>query len=608
MIFVKRQSSPVTLFSLLARLFHHINRRRRRQFVLMFGLALASSVAEIVSLGAVLPFIGILTQPEKVFSSPSMTFVAQKLGITSAVDLILPLTFGFAVAALLAGGLRLFLLWFSIRFANAAGADLSIEVYRRTLYQPYRVHVSRGSSEIISGLTQKVGTTAGVLISLVTVMTSLVLFVAILLTLFAIDPLVATVSVFSFGVSYGLVALFTRRRLVRNSQSIAQENTQVIKSLQEGLGAIRDVLLDGAQKIYCNVYNRAIQQLMRANGGNAYLNQAPRYAMESLGMILIASLAFSLSHQSGGVGAALPVLGALALGAQRLLPLLQQLYANWSIVVGSQASISDVLELLDQPLPEDIHKQPPAPHVFQDLVCFDNVRFHYGVHGPWVVNGINLNIKKGTRVGFIGSTGSGKSTVLDLFMSLLAPSEGRILVDGQQPIDSGFQRAWQRTIAHVPQSIYLADTTIAENIAFGVPVEQIDLDRVRQAACQAQIAEFIESSPKGYDTFVGERGIRLSGGQRQRIGIARALYKEATVLVFDEATSALDSITEEAVMSAIENLNRNLTILIIAHRITTLKHCDTIVQLEHGKIVAQGSYEYFTNNTSKLQNLARVRV
>lgn len=594
----------IRLPAVLVHLFRHISRRRRYQFMWMLGLTLASSVAEVVSLGAVLPFIGILTQPEKVFNSPAMACVVRALGIASAADLVLPLTIAFAVAAMAAAGLRLLLLWVSIRLGNATGADLSIEVYRLTLYQPYSVHVARSSSEIISGITQKVVTATNVLVSLVTVATSGALFIAILLTLLVIDPMVATVAVISFGASYGIIAWQTRHRLVCNSQCIAQEQTQVIKALQDGLGAIRDVLLDGTQTIYCDVYRKAIQQLQRASGENLYITTSPRYAMEALGMVLIAVLAYALSHRSGGVRAALPVLGALALGAQRLLPLLQQLYGNWSGVAGSQAALIDVLGLLDQPLPEDAHRPEPAPLTFQDAIHFDNVRFRYGGDSPWVLDGINLTIPHGSRIGFIGSTGSGKSTALDLLMSLLEPTQGKILVDGQ-PISSELRRAWQRAIAHVPQSIFLSDATIAENIAFGVPPDLIDLDRVRQTAEQAQIAEFIENRPAGYNAFVGERGIRLSGGQRQRIGIARALYKQATVLVFDEATSALDSSTEKAVMSAIENLNRDLTILIIAHRLTTLRHCDTIVQLERGKVVAQGSYEHFMSGGSGFQNLAR---
>lgn len=584
----RARTSSTGLIALLVQLFQHISYRRRRQFGLLLVLTLTSSIAEVVSLGAVVPFIGILTQPQKVFDAPHISGFVKYLGITSAEELVLPLTGLFAAAALFAGGLRLLLLWVSIRLANATGADLSVEVYRRTLYQPYRVHIARSSSEIISGITQKIATATSVLTSLVTVITSGALFAAILITLLAINPAVASAAVISFGVSYGLIAWKTRRRLKRNSQCIAQQQTQVIKSLQEGLGAIRDILLDGTQVVYCDTYKKSVIQLRRAGGENLYITLAPRFVMEALGMVLIAIFAYVLSRQAGGIGAALPILGALALGAQRLLPLLQQLYGNWANVAGSRASLVDALDLLDQPLPDDAYQPIPEPLLFQTEIRFDNVRFQYTSNGPWVLNGINLTIPKGARVGFIGRTGSGKSTTLDLLMALLEPTHGQILVDGQ-PVSRQHRRAWQRTVAHVPQSIFLADASVAENIAFGIPPQQIDFERVRRAAEQARIAEFIESRPEGFGAIVGERGIRLSGGQRQRIGIARALYKEATVLIFDEATSALDSSTEKDVMSAIESLNRNLTVLIIAHRLTTLEHCDVIVKLEGGHIVEQGS-------------------
>jgi len=382
----------------------------------------------------------------------------------------------------------------------------------------------------------------------------------------------------------------SRRRLQRNSQRIAYEETQVIKALQEGLGGIRDVLLDGTQPVYCDIYRQADHPLRRAQGNNIFIAQGPRFAVESLGMVLIAALAYGLSRQAGGIATVLPVLGALALGAQRLLPALQQSYAAWANITGYSASLADTIDLLEQPLPVDVLQPAPALLPFQDSIRFAAVRFRYSSDGPWVLDGLNLTIPKGARVGLVGRTGSGKSTTLDLLIGLLMPTEGELLVDGQ-PISGNRVRAWQRTIAHVPQSIYLADTTLAENIAFGVPRDAIDLDRVRQAARQAQIADFIENQPEGYNAFVGERGIRLSGGQRQRIGIARALYKQASVLVFDEATSALDNATEQSVMDAIEGLNRDLTILLIAHRLTTVRRCDTIVELEHGLVLAQYTYE-----------------
>jgi ATP-binding cassette subfamily B protein len=558
--------------------------------MLLLLLTVLTSCAEVISLSSVLPFIGMLTSPERVFAHPAMVPLIGALHITSSVELVLPLSIGFAVISFVAGGLRLLMLWFSIRFGNATGADLSIEVYRRTLYQPYSLHVARSSSEIISGITQKVGTATSVMISGITVITSTCLFVAIMVTLLAVDPVVAIIASMCFGASYLLIARFTRHRLVQNSQHITREQSRVVKLLQDGLGAIRDILLDGGQKIYCDVYRKAVVQLQQSLGENTFINQAPRYAMEALGMILIALFVVILSRNPGGMASALPVLAMLALGAQRLLPLMQQLYGNWSVVIGSRAVLADVFALLDQPLPPGTDQPEPEALVFHDTISIRNLGFRYQVEAPWVLKDINMEIRKGERIGIVGLTGSGKSTLLDLFMGLLDPVEGDILVDGQSVINQ-YRRSWQRCIAHVPQSIFLADTTIEENIAFGVPYHQIDHQRVREAAEHACIADFIESRPEGYKAVVGERGTQLSGGQRQRIGIARALYKRANVLIFDEATSALDNQTEDSVMSAIDGLHQDLTILIIAHRLTTLRNCDRIVELGDAVIRRTGSYE-----------------
>lgn len=599
---------PPTLRLLLTRLWFHLGPRRRRHFTMLTGLMLLSALAEVSSLGLILPFIGVLAAPDTVMAYPIVENVARMWGITSGEQLVLPLTIAFGLAALVAGTIRLILVRVSTRVTFASGSDLSIEIYRRTLYQPYDVHVARSSSEMISGITNKVGhTVLGVMLPCITLVTSTVLLTAIMAALIAIDPFVAVVATFGFGGSYFIFSRFARRRLQRNGLRIAHEHTQVVKALQEGLGGIRDVLLDGTQPLFCDVYRKADQPLRTAQGDNVYVGQYPRFAMEAVGMVLIAALAYGLSIQAGGLVAALPALGALALGAQRLLPALQQGYTSWASITGSQASLADTVNLLDQPLPDEFHRPTSTPLPFVNSIRFEDVSFRYADSGPWVLDGFNLTIKKGSRVGFVGATGGGKSTLLDLLMGLLVPVKGEIQIDGEALI-GGRVRAWQRTIAHVPQSIFLADKTLAENIAFGIPRGEIDESRLRQAAQQAQIADFIESDPQGYDAMVGERGIRLSGGQRQRIGIARALYKKAAVLVLDEATSALDNATERSVMSAIDGLNRDLTILIIAHRLSTVKNCDMIVEMANGQAVAQGAYEELLAHSSSFQQLAHVGV
>ena len=550
-----------------------------------------ASLAEIISIGAILPFLGILTAPEQVYQYPLMQPVIQILALTEPRQLILPLTILFITAALLAGVIRLTLLYAMTRLSYATGADLSINIYRRALYQAYEVHVSRNSSEVINGIITKTNTVIGGVISpTLNLVSSIILLVGIMGALFAINTTIALSASICFGLLYWVVIRYTKTHLKDNSKTIADQSTQMIKSLQEGLGGIRDVLIDGTQQFYCKLYRNADLPLRRASGNNEFIGGSPKYAMEAIGMTLIAGLAYLMTQQESEMLTAIPVLGALALGAQRLLPALQQAYASYSTIKGSKSSFEDVLNLLDQPLPEHADQPLPEPISFSQEIKLNNLNFRYSEDAPWVLKNVNLSLKKGSRIGFMGVTGSGKSTLLDIIMGLLPVTEGGLMIDNQT-INSQNRRAWQAHIAHVPQNIYLSDGTIEENIAFGIAKELIDHQRIKKAAQQAQIAELIEEWKDGYQTLVGERGVRLSGGQRQRIGIARALYKQANVLIFDEATSALDNETEQAVMDAIEDLDKEVTILIIAHRLTTLKGCDEIIKLEKEFNLKIGTYE-----------------
>jgi ABC-type multidrug transport system fused ATPase/permease subunit len=578
------------LTTLLGRLWQHISNRRRKQFYCLFILIVFSSFLEVVSIGSVLPFLGALTMPEKVFHATLAQPFIKLTGLSSPQELLLPLTIFFCIAALLAGAARLLLLWVSTRLSFVTGSDLSIGIYQRTLYQPYSVHVSRNSSEVIAGISVKAnGVIYSTILPVLNLLSSGVMLISILCALLYLDPGIAIISFMGFGLLYGFITWFTRKQKTKNSRNIASESTQVIKSLQEGLGGIRDVLIDGSQEVYCQTYRKADLQLRQAQGSNQFLAQSPRYGMEALGMVLIASLAYVLTQESDGVARVIPILGVLALSAQRLLPVMQQGYASWSSIQGGQASLQDTLDLLDQPLPDHIQKISLNPLDFNNKISLNKLSFRYSKTTPWVLKDLNLIIAKGSRVGFIGVTGSGKSTLLDVIMGLLTPTSGHLEVDGES-ITQKNQRSWHSHIAHVPQAIFLSDGTIEENIAFGVPKNLIDRKKVMQSAMQAHIAQNIQDWPNGYQTMVGERGIRLSGGQRQRIGIARALYKQADVIILDEATSALDNQTEEAVMAEIDNLSPNLTILIIAHRITTLRNCSQIVKLNHGRIESICSY------------------
>jgi len=575
----------------IKKLWYFLSSHRKKQFGLLIILMIMASLSEIVSVGSVIPFISVLASPERIYQHELMQPMIQFLEITEPSQLLMPLTMVFISAVLLSGVIRLTLLYVTTRLSFAVGADLSIDIYRKTLYQDYKVHVARNSSEVINGIITKTGTVIGGVVSpSLNLISSTVMAVAILITLFAIDAEVALIASIGIGVIYLGVIRYTRKQLKENSKCIADQSTQMIKSLQEGLGGIRDVLLDGSQQFYCQLYRNADLPLRKASGNNTFIGQSPRYFMEAFGMILIAAIAYVMSLRENDLAMVLPILGALALGAQRLLPVLQQAYASYTAIKGSQSSFYDVLNLLEQPLPSYIGQPLSHPIQFEKNICLKGVGFRYGKDTPWVLKNIDLSFVKGSRIGFIGVTGSGKSTLLDIIMGLLPPTVGTFTVDSQ-PIENNSIRSWQMHVAHVPQNIYLSDSSIEENIAFGIPKNLINHELVREAAKQAQLSELIEKWQEGYNTFVGECGVRLSGGQRQRIAIARALYREANILVLDEATSALDNDTEKAVMNAIENLGREVTVLTIAHRISTLRGCDLIVELGEGEIIHVGSFQ-----------------
>ena len=564
---------------------------------------LISAITEVISLGAIIPFLGVLTAPDKVFSHPIVSDIAQIFGILSAEQLALPITILFITAILLANFTRLLLLWVSTKLSFMAGADLSYEVYHRTLHQPYIVHLERNSSEVITGILNKVGGVVfNILLPALTFISSLLLLIMVITALMVIDPIITSISVIGFGSTYILITILTRKKIANNSDCIAYETTMLHKALQEGLGGVREVLLDGTQQLYCDIYRKADLPLRKAQGSNIFISSSPKFGMEAIGVSLIAIIAYTFSQQQGGVTAVIPALGAIALGAQRLLPALQNCYASWSVITGSRALLFDSLLLLEQPISTDSSNTLAERMDFKENIRLDSVSFRYKKNTPWVLDNLNLEISKGERIGFVGETGSGKSTSLDLIMGLLEPTTGEVIIDGKPLTDVELHK-WRKNIAHVPQSIFLIDSSMAENIAFGVPKELIDIKLVQDAAKQAQIAEFIERQPNGYDSPVGERGVQLSGGQRQRIGIARALYKKANVLIFDEATSALDDTTEKAVMDAIEGLDRSVTVLFIAHRLTTLRNCDRIIELKDGSVLNDDRYEKMLEISPSFRNL-----
>jgi ABC-type multidrug transport system fused ATPase/permease subunit len=595
----------MTLSSSLVSLFSHLSRRRRWQLVGLIFLMLVSALAEMATLGVVVPFLALLADPAVANKYHLLQTVLSWIGAENG-NVLLSAGILFCMVTISAAIIRMFMMWSSMRFSYGLGGDIGGEVYRRTLCQPYSWHVSQNSSEVLAGIDKVNGVVSGILTPIMQGFVAFVMAIGILVMLVTIDWQAALVAGVGFTVMYCITTLALRNKVKSNSQIISENMSCKVQAVQEGLGGIRDVLLDGTQPVYCRRFAGFDYAMRRAQASNAVIAAAPRYFIEASGMVLIVALAYWLSPRQGGLTGAIPVLGALAIGSQKLLPHMQLVYASWSSINGSRNQLEDVLMYLNkhiasenrQSISENEYKRSNENKLQQvfscskqtPLISLRDVNFRYKPDTPKVLNNINLNIFQGSRVGFIGKTGSGKSTLIDLIMALLQPTSGEIAVDGT-PLKEHNLRAWQMRIAHVPQAIYLSDATIAENIAFGVPSHQIDLSRVQIAAAKAQLSDFIEHQPNEYQTYVGERGVRLSGGQRQRIGLARALYKKADILVLDEATSSLDETTEKSIMTAIKALGNEVTVIMIAHRVSTLRDCNMVVHLASTSIIDVGSYE-----------------
>ena len=574
---------------LVLRLWFHLSSTRKRQLVLSVALMIVGALFDVVSLGAVLPFIAVLVEPDQALEYGLVADFADFFGIKEAAELVLPLAIGFALIAVIAGGVRLASLWVMTRLTHAIACDLAVDAFWKTLNQPYEVHIDRNSTEVMSGVLVKVESVSTTVVRSVQVLCGSVLTIGLITAaLLTIDLIAAIAVIGGLGCSYALVGGLSRRRLDRNSVIAARARTDTFKAVQEGLGGVRDILLDGSQDYFVKSFRQVNLGFQRAAGSNAIISTSPRFVVESLAMVVIAMLAIQLSHGPGGLADSLPILGAFALGGQRMLPAVQQGFVSWSNLTGNRATVVDAIKFLDQPI-ASAPVSPVTPLGLAEEICFNKVSFRYLGGAEDVIREVDLVIQRGAWIGIVGETGSGKSTLLDLLMGLLEPTGGVVLIDGV-PLQAVDRPRWMRTVAHVPQDVFLSDQSFAENITFGSLDGRLDDSRIREAARRARIDEFIQGRPFGFDELIGERGVRLSGGQRQRIGLARAFYRGVDVLILDEATSALDTTTERDVMAGISEADGNTTVIQVAHRLSTVESCDQIIQLVDGRVAAVGTF------------------
>jgi ATP-binding cassette subfamily B protein len=571
-----------SLLTEIRRLWHFIPAPHRVRLGLSFVLMLITAFAEMASVAVIFPFLQALGDAEAMLVEATWQPLFKSLGIGSAQGLVVFLTACFVGVVVATNALRYLNLRVQLRFSADLGSEISAQAFRNTLAQPYRFHVGKNSSDLIQIVSTDSSNLVSALQAFLLAVSNFMLIPAIAAPIVLMDAKVAVLSVVVLGSVYGIIYRIRNQSLQKNSLLIAESGMARIKIVQEGLGGIRDVLLNDLYSYFNRAFERAVSALNKSLAQNETTYVSPIYLIETLAFVAIGLLVLGIGS-GGDFSRAVPVLGALAMGAKRLLPALQHAFGSVSRIQGTRVSLQRVLEALALPIGPALAPNKAVPCGMAKELRLEGVWFRYSEDLDWVLKGLDLHLQANTTTALIGTTGCGKSTTADLILGLLSPQEGRILADGV-PLEGERLRQWQAAVAHVPQHIFLSDATLLENIAFGIPPDEIDFPKVQQAARLAQIEGFIEDLPEKYHTSVGERGIRLSGGQRQRIGIARALYKNASVIVFDEATSALDQATEKEVMAAIEGLNGKMTVVLIAHRLSTVKHADTIVELGNGRV------------------------
>lgn len=605
-----RFNSKLTSLKLL---WDSLSPRRRRQLLALQGLSLLAALGEVANLGALLPFLRLLANPRE--GLKALGPLAGPLRALPEQNLLLGLGLGFMAIVVLSSLLRVVTIRAQLRLGALIATDLGERVFAEILKRPYPWHLSHNSSTTLTHVTQDVDQVYSSIQGLLLLVVNLAIVLLLGASLIALSPALMLIVALLLGAFYLVVYRYTRGALRADGIVKTTSHQATLKVVQEGLGGIRDVLLDRTQPFFLEEFGRVLRRSRIAGASINIKAQVPRYLIEGFAVLLIVGLSLSLALAGQGVEQQLPLLGTMALGAYRLLQPLQQCFNSLSSLLANQASLLRLEPFLRSATNgQSVQSAVRPSEELRDLstgsgetlIQLQHLSFRYSPEGPLVLRDLELSVRRGERIAFVGSTGSGKSTCSDLILGLLAPSQGKVLVQGLDlHATQGLVEAWRSKVAHVPQQIYLSDASFAANIAFGIPASRIDHQRVRQAAEQARITELIEASPEGYSTVVGERGVRLSGGQRQRIGIARALYKRADLLVLDEATSALDNRTEAEVMEAIEALDRRLTVVLIAHRLSTVRTCDRIVLLEHGRIRAVGCYSELERSDAGFQSLIK---
>jgi len=576
----------------------------RRQLGLVFALILAMSLLEVVGVASIMPFLDVLANPGAIQESTLLSGAYDAGGFQDTNSFLFAMGVSVFVVIIVTNGVGFASVWVIQRFTWMRNHSVSTRLLDSYVFQPWTFYLQRNTSELSANiLSETQSFIAKFLLPLMMAVSNGITAVAVGLLLLLMDPLLALMVTVVIGGAYGLIFVVSRKRLLRYGKLRRAANKERYRFASEAMSAMKTVKVLGVEHEVVDLYAEKSFVFSRTQSSAAIIGFAPRYFLETMAFgAVIVILLYQLLLR-GDVSQVIPVVGVYAFAGYRLLPKIQ-------LVFSSVSQMQYTGYTLDVIYDDTVNRSAAKEHTDGTRIevnsCFglENVSFRYPNAATPALDGVTVNVKRRTSIGLVGTSGSGKTTCMDVMLGLLEPKSGSIVVDGKR-LDASERYAWRRNLGYVPQAIYLSDDTIAANIAFGIPKADIDMAAVERAARIANLHGFIESElPEGYATFVGERGVRLSGGQRQRIGIARALYRDPVVLLFDEATSALDSPTEQAIMEAIESLAGEKTIIMIAHRLTTVQNCDRIYRLEHGKVAASGSWDELVADDPVFSNMA----
>ena len=598
--------------SIFKKIWFLLDARERRRGVIVFALLLMVAFVDVLGVASVMPFIAVLANPEVVETNRYLAATYAALGFETRQGFLFFLGLVFFTVLMTSLALRAVGLWARLRFSHNREFSWGARLVGGYLRQPYEWFLNRHTSDIATSvLTEVKQVIGGALFPAMQLVSHVLLAVFLMILLIIVDPVLAVAMTVLLGGSYLAISIALRRRLKRIGVERRLANKARFHVVQEAFGGIKDLKISGLEQTLLNRFRTPAQVVASRQISAGLIGQLPSFAMQALlfgGMLLVL---LYLMATRGGFQEAVPVIAVYAFAGYRLMPALQIIYQSASQLRFSEAALDglckDFASFKNLP-PDgtlDLAQERRERLPLREALTLDDVVYAYPGAPRHAVDHLSMQIPACTTVGLVGSTGSGKTTTVDLILALLRPQAGRILIDGQELTEERV-RLWQRSLGYVPQQIFLSDDTVAGNIAFGLPKRRIDMSAVERAAKIANLHDFVVSElSDGYQTRVGERGVRLSGGQRQRIGIARALYHDPDVLILDEATSALDNLTEQAVMEAVHNLGHRKTIILIAHRLTTVRKCDQIFLLEHGRLVGSGSYQEMATNNELFRAFAQ---